>query len=121
MEAASKRYQGGLARSQALGAIREQDIRDALSQRQMSARGRSAGIVGGLAPALLGSGLTGAGRSYKLDTRNEILKRAEEQAALKESYDVYLAEAARQSQLEQLEDAKTRSLLVDQIRSLGSN
>ena len=121
LEAASKRYQGGLARSQALGAIREQDIRDALSQRQMSARGRSAGIVGGLAPALLGSGLTGAGRSYKLDTRNEILKRAEEQAALKESYDVYLAEAARQSQLEQLEDAKTRSLLVDQIRSLGSN
>lgn len=121
LEAASKRYQGGLARSQALGAIREQDIRDALSQRQMSARGRSAGIVGGLAPALLGSGLTGAGRSYKLDTRNEVLRRAEEQAALKESYDVYLAEAARQSQLEQLEDAKTRSLLVDQIRSLGSN
>lgn len=121
LEAANKRYQGGLARSQALGAIREQDIRDALSQRQMSARGRSAGIVGGLAPALLGSGLTGAGRSYKLDTRNEIIKRAEEQAALKESYDVYLAEAARQSQLEQLEDAKTRSLLVDQIRSLGSN
>jgi hypothetical protein len=121
LEAASKRYQGGLARSQALGAIREQDIRDALSQRQMSARGRSAGTVGGLAPALLGSGLTGAGRSYKLDTRNEVLKRAEEQAALKESYDVYLAEAARQSQLEQLEDAKTRSLLVDQIRSLGSN
>ena len=121
LEAANKRYQGGLARSQALGAIREQDIRDALSQRQMSARGRSAGIVGGLAPALLGSGLTGAGRSYKLDTRNEIIKRAEEQAALKESYDIYLAEAARQSQLEQLEDAKTRSLLVDQIRSLGSN
>jgi hypothetical protein len=121
LEAASKRYQGGLARSQALGAIREQDIRDALSQRQMSARGRSAGTVGGLAPALLGSGLTGAGRSYKLDTRNEVLRRAEEQAALKESYDVYLAEAAREAQLEQLEDAKTRSLLIDQIRSLGSN
>ena len=121
LEAASKRYQGGLARSQALGAIREQDIRDALSQRQMSARGRSAGTVGGLAPALLGSGLTGAGRSYKLDTRNEILRRAEEQAALKESYDVYLAEAAREAQLAQLEDAKTRSLLIDQIRSLGSN
>jgi hypothetical protein len=121
LEAASKRYQGGLARSQALGAIREQDIRDALSQRQMSARGRSAGTVGGLAPALLGSGLTGAGRSYKLDTRNEVLRRAEEQAALKESYDVYLAEAAREAQLAQLEDAKTRSLLIDQIRSLGSN
>lgn len=121
LEAASKRYQGGLARSQALGAIREQDIRDALSQRQMSARGRSAGIVGGLAPALLGSGLTGAGRSYKLDTRNEVLRRAEEQAALKESYDVYLAEAAREAQLEQLEDAKTRSILVDQIKRLGSN
>jgi hypothetical protein len=87
----------------------------------MSARGRSAGIVGGLAPALLGSGLTGAGRSYKLDTRNEVLRRAEEQAALKESYDVYLAEAAREAQLEQLEDAKTRSILVDQIKRLGSN
>jgi hypothetical protein len=121
MLAAKQRYEAGLGRSQALGAVREQDIRDLLSQRQMAARGRAAGMVGGRSTGILGSSLTGARRGYDLNIRNETLRRIEEQAALKERYDEYLSEAARQASLRQLEDAQERAKIVEQIRSLGGS
>lgn len=121
MIAAKQRYEAGLGRSQALGAVREQDIRDLLSQRQMAARGRAAGMVGGRSTGILGSSLTGARRGYDLGIRNETLRRIEEQAALKERYDEYLSEAARQASLQQLEDAQERANIVQQIRSLGGS
>jgi hypothetical protein len=121
MIAAKQRYEAGLGRSQALGAVREQDIRDLLSQRQMAARGRAAGMVGGRSTGILGSSLTGARRGYDLGMRNETLRRIEEQAALKERYDEYLSEAARQASLQQLEDAQERANIIQQIRSLGGS
>lgn len=121
MIAAKQRYEAGLGRSQALGAVREQDIRDLLSQRQMAARGRAAGMVGGRSTGILGSSLTGARRGYDLGIRNETLRRIEEQAALKERYDEYLSEAARQASLQQLEDAQERANIIQQIRSLGGS
>ncbi len=121
MLAAKQRYEAGLGRSQALGAVREQDIRDLLSQRQMAARGRAAGMVGGRSTGVLGSSLTGARRGYDLGMRNETLRRIEEQAALKERYDEYLSEAARQASLQQLEDAQERANIIQQIRSLGGS
>ncbi len=116
---AAMRYQSGLARSAAQGAVRERDLRDLFTQKQMAARGRAAGTVGGRSQAILGSALTGTQRFLSAGMEKEALQKLDEQRALQDSYNEYLQEAYLRASEEERQKALARADMLSQLQRIG--